>query len=78
MLGFPAILLYLGFTGDEGIRNVGEPFMSDADWQEAFSQYVSGTFPMNLFNKRLQIDTTPVWLISRSRPIIEMSVGSNS
>ena len=27
-LGIPVVLLYLGFTGDEGIRDVGEPFQT--------------------------------------------------
>jgi hypothetical protein len=70
MLGFPVILLYLGFTGDEDIRDVGEPFADEEDWQAAFNKYSSGTIPFDLFNRRLQIGPSPVWLISKSRPII--------
>lgn len=71
--GIPVVLLYLGFTEDVGIRNIGAPFADEADWQLAFNTYVSGIVPLELFEKRLEIETTPVWLVSRSRKIIEVS-----
>ncbi len=73
MLGFPVVLLYLGFTGDEGIRDVGEPFADDDDWQRAFIQYSRAIVPPDLFNRRIELGHSPVWLLSRSMPIIELS-----
>lgn len=73
MLVIPVVLLYLGFTGDEGIRDAGEPFSSDADWQKAFRQYTETTVPNELFDRRINLGPSPVWLVSRSRPIIEVS-----
>jgi hypothetical protein len=73
MLGVPVVLMYLGFTGDEGIRDAGPPFEDDADWQKAFNQYSSSSIPFELFDHRLQIGPSPVWLLSRSRPVIESS-----
>ena len=72
-LGIPTILLYLGFTGDEGIRDAGEPFADDAAWQAAFRAYASTTIPLDLFGTRLEVASTPLWLLSRSRPVLEVS-----
>ncbi|MCK4486355.1 MAG: hypothetical protein KAU38_06255 [Desulfobacterales bacterium] len=73
MLGFPVVLMYLGFIGDYGIRDVGEPFSDDEDWQQALMQYTENIIPMDMFDRRLDIGPSPVWLLSRSRSIIEVS-----
>jgi hypothetical protein len=73
-VGIPVVLLYLGFTGDEGLRAaVGLPFADDADWHAAFTAYIRGIFPTDLLNKRVVFDQTPAWVMSRSRPVIEIS-----
>lgn len=73
-LGIPVVLIYLGFTGDEGIRaDAGAPFADSDDWREAFSDYAKGTIPLELFEKRIDFGGTPVWLASRSRAILEQS-----
>jgi hypothetical protein len=73
MFGLPVILLYLGFTGDEGIRDVGAPFIDDQDWQQALSEYAGDTVPLDLLDRRIDLGPAPVWLVSRSRPVIEIS-----
>lgn len=73
MLGFPVVLVYLGFTGDEGIRGVGIPFSDGHDWKRAFASHLKGIFPIELFERRLDLGLTPVWLLSRSRPVTAMS-----
>jgi hypothetical protein len=73
MLGFPVVLVYLGFTGDNGIRDVGDPFSDDRNWQSAFASYIDRTFPIELFEQPLDLRPARVWLLSRSRPIIEVS-----
>lgn len=72
-LGIPVVLQYLGFTGDDGIRNVGKPFADATDWQEAFAAYVSDVFPIDLTDKRMEVGSVPIWVVSRSRQIIEVS-----
>ena len=72
-LGIPAVLLYLGFTGDVGIEDAGAQFKDDANWQQAFALYASGAVPLCLFDHRLEAGGTPLWLMSRSRPVIEVS-----
>ena len=72
-LGVPVVLLYLGFTGDEGIRNAGQPFVDDLDWRNAFKEYCQGVIPTELFEIRHNVSGTPVWLAVRSRKVIEHS-----
>lgn len=73
-LGIPVVLIYLGFIGDEGIRaDAGPPFSDDRDWQRAFSEYASTTIPLDLFDRRVDLGQSPVWLVSRSRTILEQS-----
>ena len=72
-LGFPVVLLYLGFTGDTGIEDVGPAFNNDADWNRAFAEYTNGIVPLDLLGRRLDVDGTPVWLISASRPVLSPS-----
>jgi hypothetical protein len=72
--GIPVVLLYLGFTGDEGLRaDVGPPFADDADWQAAFTAYIRTIFPTDLLDKRVGFSQAPAWVMSRSRPVMEIS-----
>jgi hypothetical protein len=72
-LGVPVVLLYLGFTGDEGIRGAGEPFADDKDWRRAFSQYAEGVVPLEMFECRHDLGAAPVWLSLRSWEAMENS-----
>lgn len=73
MFGFPVVLVYLGFTRDEGIRDVGDPFIDDQDWKRAFSKYAGSIVPLELFDRRINLGPAPVWLVSRSCPVLEIS-----
>lgn len=72
-LGIPVILVYLGFTGDEGIRDAGAPFTDDANWRKAINEYAADVVPMELFEVRHDLGAAPVWLALRSRGILESS-----
>jgi hypothetical protein len=72
-MGIPVVLIYLGFTGDDGIRDAGEPFVDDEAWQRAFRAYSSSMVPQEMFNRRLQVGISPVWLLSRSKAVIQRS-----
>jgi hypothetical protein len=70
MFGFPIVLVYLGFIGDEGIRDVGDPFADEEDWNQAFSQHAHDIIPIELFDKRIDLGPAPIWLVIRSRPVL--------
>jgi hypothetical protein len=72
-LGVPTVLVYLGFTGDDGIRDVGEPFTDHQDWCNAFAAYADAIVPRTIRERRLDLGAAPAWWLVRSRPVIGQS-----
>jgi hypothetical protein len=72
-LDLPTVFLYLGFCGDQGIRDVSKPFTSPQEWAEVFQKHATGVGASVLINRRLQIGRTPGWLLQRSRSVLEAS-----
>lgn len=72
-LGIPTVLVYLGFWGDHGIIDAGEPIRDPAHWCEAFANYAHSTVPGELFERRIDCGAAPTWFIVRSRPVIQPS-----
>ncbi len=74
MLGIPVVLIYLGFTGDEGIRaDAGAPFADAADWRAAFAGYTRSIIPLELLDRRIDLGPAPAWLTLQSRAVMEVS-----
>ena len=71
-LGVPTVLVYLGFSGDGGIADAGEPFTDLAHWNTAFAAYAHSVVPKDLFERRINCGAAPAWLLVRSRPVIEV------
>jgi hypothetical protein len=72
-LGIPTVMVYLGFTGDAGIRDAGAPFEDHRDWCRAFDAHVQKILPASVRERRLDIDGTPAWLLARSRVVLGQS-----
>jgi hypothetical protein len=72
-LGIPSVLVYLGFTGDNGIRDVGEPFAHDDHWQHTFRDHLQTVCPTSVLAAPVDVGSASFWVLSRSRPIIEVS-----
>jgi hypothetical protein len=72
-LGVPTVLVYLGFLGDDGIADAGPPFENAAHWEAVFAEYAHSLVPKDLFERRIVCDSAPMWLLLRSRPVIETS-----
>lgn len=72
-LGIPTVLLYLGFTGDDGIRDVGQPFRDDEHWQDVFGAHLKAVCPTSALAGPVNVGPTPFWVLSRSRPVLEVS-----
>lgn len=72
-LGIPVILIYLGFTGDEGIRYVGEPFADDEHWQRTFTSYLEKVCPPSAISSSIDVGPASFWILSRSRKVLEHS-----
>ena len=72
-LGISTVLVYLGFTGDHGIADVGMPFSDDSHWRGAFTLHCGAIVPAELFERPLSCGTAAAWLFVKSRPVIERS-----
>lgn len=77
-LGVPTVLVYLGFIGDTGIRDAGQPFLSESHWQEVFAEHSRAVFPPELTDRRIDCANAPMWLLVRSRPPLEVSPARSS
>lgn len=72
-LGIPTVLLYLGFTGDQGIRDAGMPFENDEHWQQVFGAHLNVVCPTSPLAGPVNVGAAPFWVLSRSRPVLEVS-----
>lgn len=66
-MGIPTVLLYLGFTGDEGIRDAGEPFADDEHWQRAFRNYLSSVCSPTALERTIEVKEGKMWMLVRSK-----------
>ena len=73
-LCIPTVLIYLGFTGDDGISDAGRPFADAGDWNRAFNQYARDVVPADVVERRLNFGTAPAWILVRSRPVLHRSL----
>lgn len=58
--------MYLGFLRVTEIRDVGEPFRDDSDWQEFMSNYLNGVFPLEWLEKEINCGPNSFRFIIRS------------
>jgi hypothetical protein len=78
-MGIPTVLLYLGFTGDEGMRTSARtPFADDAHWQTTFRQYLKGVCPASVLDAPLDLPKAKLWVMSKSRPVRTVSPPGDS
>jgi hypothetical protein len=71
--GLPTILVYLGFCGDDGIADVGEPIRDAERWNESFAAYAHSVVPKDLVEHKIDCGAAPMWLLVRSRRVIDAS-----
>lgn len=72
-LGIPVALLYLAFTGDDGIRDVGEPLRDAQHWDAVFRAHLTAIGGDRLLGRRHQLEGAPFWILSGARPALRQS-----
>jgi hypothetical protein len=65
-LGVPVILMYLGFTGDDHIADVGGPFRDDAHWHMTVKSHFAAIGADEMLESRTDTSRASFWVISRS------------
>lgn len=86
--GLPVALLYLGFLGDEGIRDAGEPIKDRDHWQRLMGAYLQGVIPNHFpgihlheasgASMRMLVEALPVLEFSSPKePVAPRTLGGN-
>jgi hypothetical protein len=73
-LGIPTVLVYLGFTGDEGIRYAGEPFRDGEHWREVLHTHICEVGAEDLLERRVDTGAAPFWILVRDRLVQHQTV----
>lgn len=69
-MGIPTLLVYLGFTGDTDIADVGAPLRDDSHWTALVRDYADSLGIGALLERRLEF-AAPMWTLVRSRPVTQ-------
>lgn len=69
-LGVPTVLLYVGFTGDKGLRGY---LKTDENWRSRFAKHVLRVCPSGLTENPIQVGDHQFWVLNRSRPVLSNS-----
>ncbi len=72
-MGVPVLLVYLGFTGDNGIADVGPPLRDHAHWESVMRSYMEGVLPGGFLDRWLPCGKAHMKMIVRSRPALAQS-----
>ncbi len=72
-MGVPVILVYLGFTGDRGISDVGPPIRDHAHWRSVIRCYTDGILPENFFDLWIPCGKAQMCMVARSLKVLEQS-----
>lgn len=72
-LGLDTVLVYLGFTGDTGIADAGEPFRDAHHWERVFWKHAKPVVPPTLFERELSFGAGTAWCLARSLPCASVS-----
>jgi hypothetical protein len=75
MLGVPVILVYLGFLNAMEMLDHGQPFSSVEAWRNCLRSHANGIVPEEAWDKKVEIDGTPVWFLIRSMQLKLEAVG---
>ena len=68
-LGVPTVLVYLGFLGDQGICDAGEPLVNDEQWQKLVGDHLEAIHAEKLLNGPVAVGASKFWLTVRSREV---------
>ena len=68
--GIPTVLLYLGFTGDTGMRAL---LRDEAEWQALFRRHLAAVCPSGITEKPIRTGAAEFWVLCRARRVLEPS-----
>ena len=63
-LGIPVVLVYLGFLKADEMQ---DPFTTERSWEQAIRGYGKGVVPDSVWNSKMMINHTPLYVLIRSK-----------
>ncbi len=72
-MGLPTVLVYLGFTGDEGIEDAGPMLRDAAHWKKIMGDHVAGLVPSAFFGEWQEVGEAGFYPMLATRVRIENS-----
>lgn len=72
-LGVPTVLIYLGFTSDDGMADCGDPLRDSDQWRSLVEGHLNPIFPRACWGREVQIAGTPMRVVIRSLPCTRQS-----
>jgi hypothetical protein len=72
-LGIPVLLIYLGFTGDRGIQDAGEPLSDAEHWTRVFHSHLESCAPTSLLAGRVDCGSAWFQIVTASRSVLQDS-----
>ena len=71
--GVPVVLIYLGFTGDEGITDQSPLIRDDAHWRDLMMEHMDGVYPASLVEQEIPCGKASMWVLIRTLKSARMS-----
>jgi hypothetical protein len=68
--GIPTVLLYLGFTGDLGMKAA---LRDEAEWQSLFRSHLAGVCPSGIPEVPIQTGAAEFWVLCRAKSVLALS-----
>ena len=65
-LGIPVVLVYLGFLNACEMKDKGEPFFSESDWERVLKEHCECVIDNTCWGQRLDFDGLPLFPIIRA------------
>jgi hypothetical protein len=65
-LGFPVVLVYLGFLRAEEMRDRGNPFADHAEWEQAVKEHSKSLFSPEVWDRKWSVNEQPLIPLIRS------------
>lgn len=69
-LGYPVVLLFLGFLNASEMRDRGEPFSADAAWKQIMSDHGQGLVPATAWETALSVNGQTLLPLMRTHEVL--------
>jgi hypothetical protein len=77
-LGVPTVLVYLGFTGDRNVTDLGEPIADEAHWRNLVQTHAEAVLPVDFAERRIECGSSAMQFLIRTKCVADGSSNAAS